>query len=365
MPNPDESYDVIIVGAGPGGLSCAKNLAGSGLSVLVLEKSPDVGMKICSGEISSKVFPGEDPTKKFKGAKEWRRVIVGTKKGKTQIDFDHPFLWTVGRYELESHLMEKCEEDKNITINFSEPVVGIDSERVRTIRKAYRYRFLVGADGSFSKVREFLELPMEDIVGYAFHYVVPKPADEFRVYWLPDTFPRGYGYLMSKSRGATMIGGAMGGTDVLHSRLAPRVKNWVKEEFDIDISKHKCEGFKGNADFRGWRFKASKDSAASSHSHNIFLVGDAAGLLNPVTTEGIFYAVKSGEGVAKHIRNDPEGKRIMDRMESTHRAQVLLFSVFSNPDLPFCRLVEWVLENPSKGIRKKIFDFIFWRFFDS
>jgi len=359
----DDSFDVVIVGAGPGGLSCAKNLAGSGLRVLVLEKSPDVGMKICSGEISSKVFPGEDPIKKFKGAKVWRRVIVGTKKGTVSLDFDRPFLWTVGRYELETHLRRGCANDPSIEIHFSEPVIGIGSKRVRTIKKEYRYRFLVGADGSFSKVREHLGLPTEHVVGYAFHYVVPTPAGEFRVYWLPDIFPRGYGYLMSKSREATMIGGAMAGGNVMHSTLAPRVKSWVKDEFDLDISKHKCEGFKGNADFRGWRFR--KNQNPTSASHNVFLVGDAAGLLNPVTTEGIYYAMKSGEGVAKHIRNDPEGKRIMERLESTHLAQVLLFSIFSNPDLPFCRLVEWVLENPSKGIRKKIFDFVFWRFFDA
>jgi flavin-dependent dehydrogenase len=356
----DTDYDVVIVGAGPGGLSCASNLAGSGLRVLILEKSPGLGKKICSGEISSKVFPGVDPSKKFKAVQEWRTVIVGTEKGTKAIRYDRPYLWTVGRYELESYLKSLCATDRNISIRFSEPVTAISKQSVQTGKARYRYRFLIGADGSFSKVREHLGLPTEHIVGYAFHYVVEKPSKEFRVYWLPKIFTRGYGYVMSRSREATMIGGAMAGKDVMHGVLAPRVKQWVQEEFDLDITKHRCEGFKGNADYRGWRFRTENHLGP----HNIFLVGDAAGLLNPVTTEGIYYAIKSGEGVARHIRNEKRGKEIMDRLEATHRSQVLLFSVFSNPSLPFCWFVNWVFEDPTRGVRRRIFDFIFWRFFD-
>ena len=90
-----DELDVIIVGAGPAGLSCAKHLSGSGLSVLMLEKSSDVGKKICSGEITRKVLP--DPSKVFKGAQEWKTVTVGTSKGATAITYEKPFLWTVGR----------------------------------------------------------------------------------------------------------------------------------------------------------------------------------------------------------------------------------------------------------------------------
>lgn len=45
----DESYDVVIVGAGPAGASAAKALAGSGLSVAILEKCPLPRYKMCSG----------------------------------------------------------------------------------------------------------------------------------------------------------------------------------------------------------------------------------------------------------------------------------------------------------------------------
>lgn len=351
-------YDVVIVGAGPGGLSCAKHLAGSGLRVLVLEKSSGLGKKICSGEVSSKVFPGQNPSSIFKGAQEWKTVVVGTKKGAVPVSYPRPYLWTVGREELETFLSGQCDAE----IRFNEPAVSITQDHVETSRGRYRYRYLVGADGSFSAVRPFLGLPMEHIVGWAFHYVLEVPSHEFRVCWLPDVFPRGYGYVMSKNRHCTMAGGAMAGNgergaDAVRARLAPRVREWVKSEFGHDTSSLRCEAFRGNADYRGWRF-----AAAPGREHNVFLVGDAAGLLNPVTTEGVYYAVKSGEGVAKHLLGNPEGAGIMEALASTHRKQVLLFDTFNR--WPLNRFVEWVLENPKGGLRGRMFDFIFWKFMD-
>ncbi|HEY3354656.1 MAG TPA: FAD-dependent oxidoreductase [Polyangia bacterium] len=47
------TYDVVIVGAGPGGLECAWGLKESGLHVLVLEKNATVGPKACAGAVTA------------------------------------------------------------------------------------------------------------------------------------------------------------------------------------------------------------------------------------------------------------------------------------------------------------------------
>ena len=233
-----------------------------------------------------------------------------------------------------------------------EPVTAITPAYVETPKGRYGYRYLVGADGSFSKVRQYLKLPQEHVAGWAFHFVVDKPSHEFRVCWLPGTFPNGYGYVMSKNKGSTMIGGAITGKDASMKDLSVRVRRWVEAEFGLDTSSLRSEGFRGNADFRGWRFG------------DVFLVGDAAGLLNPVTTEGIYYAVKSGEGVAKTILGDPEGRKIMRKMSDTHAGQVLLFDVIHNRMLPFHYAAGWLFSRPGKGLRKIIFDKVFWMFME-
>ena len=52
-----EKYDVIVVGAGPGGITCAALLAKRGLDVLVLDKNERVGGKQMT--VSMKGYKGE------------------------------------------------------------------------------------------------------------------------------------------------------------------------------------------------------------------------------------------------------------------------------------------------------------------
>jgi flavin-dependent dehydrogenase len=338
------SYDVVIVGGGPGGLSCARTLRGSGLRVLVLEKNDRVGKKICSGEISRKVLPGE----RFDRGHPWTRITVGTDGTKQVVEFPRPYLWTVGRFEFESRLLSACDAD----VHFSEPVTAVTATHVETAKGRYPYKHLVGADGSFSVVRKHLGLPCERVAGWAFHCLEDRPCPEFQMYWLPKTFPSAYGYMMSKSRGQTMAGLAWRGSEFDH-RTAERAKEWIAGTFGLDARKLRTEAMKGNADHRGWRFG------------NIYLVGDAGGFLNPLTTEGIYYAVRSGDAVARHIRGDPEGARILDEMGRAHGWYALIYGIATDTRLPFCWIISWVLSDPHRGLRKRIFDWVFWRFMDS
>lgn len=43
------SYDVIIIGAGPAGLAVAEELENTALTVLLIEKNSVIGPKICAG----------------------------------------------------------------------------------------------------------------------------------------------------------------------------------------------------------------------------------------------------------------------------------------------------------------------------
>jgi flavin-dependent dehydrogenase len=44
-----ESYEVIITGGGPAGLSCAQKLGEAGKKVLLLEQNSEIGPKVCAG----------------------------------------------------------------------------------------------------------------------------------------------------------------------------------------------------------------------------------------------------------------------------------------------------------------------------
>ena len=51
-----EEFDVIIVGGGPAGLQCARELSGSALRVLLLEKQEGFGDKLCAGGLTTKAM---------------------------------------------------------------------------------------------------------------------------------------------------------------------------------------------------------------------------------------------------------------------------------------------------------------------
>lgn len=338
-----ESYDVVIVGAGPGGLSCARTLAGSGKRVLVLEKSAGLGKKICAGELTAKVLPDEQ----FDRGRPWTEIHVGNDHGCHTLALPRPFAWTTGRYGIESHLMKGCDAD----IHFDEPVQRITAEHVETRTRRYAYRTLVGADGASSIVRRYLQLPRESIVGWAYHFVVDAPAREFHIYWLPRSFPAGYGYMMSRSREQTMVGIAFEG-DRFDRGVAERARQWVGKRFGLDVSKLRHEAAKGNADYRGWHFG------------NVCLVGEAAGLLNPLSTEGIYYAIRSGEGVGKFLRGDVQGEAVMRHLAHVHRKQARLFRLVTNKKLPFCWIVDWIMRDARRGPRRWLLQWVLYWLMD-
>jgi len=52
-----ESYDVVIAGAGPAGAQCARDLAGRGYDVVVLETEPEAGFPQQSNKSTGGTFP--------------------------------------------------------------------------------------------------------------------------------------------------------------------------------------------------------------------------------------------------------------------------------------------------------------------
>lgn len=68
-----ESYDVIIVGAGPAGLKCAEIISKNNKKVVVLEKDNILGDKVCAGGLSAKALklgiPDNIIQRKFKKQK--------------------------------------------------------------------------------------------------------------------------------------------------------------------------------------------------------------------------------------------------------------------------------------------------------
>ena len=91
-------YDVIIVGAGPGGLACAAITAEKGLKTLVLERKAIVGKKVCAGGVTWNGLVQRVPVELME--REWATQHVFTRLQKFSVSAPKPIIATVNRQKL-------------------------------------------------------------------------------------------------------------------------------------------------------------------------------------------------------------------------------------------------------------------------
>jgi len=342
----EKVWDVVIIGASVGGLSCAQALRHSDLSVLVLEKNSFVGQKVCSAGLTAKslrcIMPDSKPCKIS------RKIKMGTEKKSLLIDFEQVFMQSYSRKEIEETLLHPLLKSPNIKILFNQHVLGIEKDKIITRTGQFTFKRLVGADGAFSLVRRHLKIPAEKKAAI-YHILKPGAPDYDEFYFLPETFPKGFGYVFSRKiddQIYTIIGGV---TDMPNPSLKTDVEQWIKKTFGIDAHQYKTESTLGNYDYRGWHFG------------NIFLIGEAAGLVDPVIGEGMYYAHETGKACGGYLLhgNDRYMKKILRRLwvrrklhqyihSKNHLLQKLMLSLI-NYDNPVTRrfilkpLLKWLV----------------------
>jgi len=288
------AYDVIIVGAGPGGLACAEAAARHGLTVLVLERKQCLGRKICAGGITwnglLKKVPEDISEKRF------ARQHILTRLQKVCVTSPTPIIATVNREKLGQYMANKAQR-AGAEIRLGCQVTAIDDrsilvlDRASGLRERLTFSYLVGADGSSSLVRRFLGLPIADI-GIGINYQLPGNYPEMQWHLNSALFASGYAWIFPH-RDTASIGAYVDAKRMRANSLKANLLRWG-EQNGLPLRQHKASADWINFDFRGWRF-----------GDRTFLVGDAAGLASGLTGEGIYPAIISGETVG-HFLADPQ-----------------------------------------------------------
>lgn len=281
-----ESYEIVIVGAGPGGLAAAQKLAEAGKKVLLLEQNNVIGPKVCAGGISVEMvkdlnLPDDLVEFKFKEA----TLLVPERK--TAIKSEDVFACTIDRKDFGQWQTEKLKKtgaivrtNCKVTKIGKNYVVVNDSGRIE-------FEYLIGADGSSSAVRRHLGVKVKNQLA-AIQYIVPgNNYKKFEIFFDIKLFGLGYAWIFPH-RGYASIGCGCDPKIFPSNKLMEGFKKWLAAN-NIDVSGGKYEAFPINYDYQGYRFG------------NIFLVGDAAGLASCLTGGGIYYAIISGEEAAREI----------------------------------------------------------------
>ncbi|MBU2539590.1 NAD(P)/FAD-dependent oxidoreductase [Patescibacteria group bacterium] len=301
-----KNYDVIIVGSGIAGLECAKNLADSGLTILVIERKKQISRKICAEGV---IINDLDYISKDLINFDFQKVKIHYKNKVVSFPNNGGIISTVNREKILNHRLESLKKFPNVSFLFGSSVSEIFSDNSLKLNSGEKlqFKFLVGADGSDSMVRRFLGLTIKKME-IAIQYIIPKRLDGFKVYLDAKLFGTGYLWIFPNVD-YTSIGCGSDLRFIKPPMLKDNFDLWLKNN-NFDMTGAKFEGALINYDYRGYKFG------------NIFLVGDASGLTSGILGKGINSAFLSGKQVAKDILSiSIRGSNLIEKWTTKKRNQ--------------------------------------------
>lgn len=331
----ENHFDIIIVGAGPGGLAAAKLLGKNGKKVLVCEKNQTIGPKICAGGITlagqNKALPSHLIERQFPHqhvSSGWQRTIIKNKA---------PIVSTVNRKDLGQWMADEAREAGAI-IRTGCSITSIAKNALTTKDERYTYDVLIGADGANSLVRRHLNLST-DLVGAGIHYHIPTVLPEMVWHLDPGVFNTGYAWIFPQ-KNRTSVGAYSFRRDLSPRLLKQHLHTWMNDQ-SIDFQGLKPMAANIAFDYKGYQFG------------NIFLVGDAAGLASGLTGEGIVPAIISAEEVARQILNPAYCPNKLHRLIKNHSLHTRIL-LLSGKSTLHCRVI---MESLVLALRMKLVPF--------
>ena len=208
--------------------------------------------------------------------------------------------------------MQKISNCKNVKILKETLVKEIRKNEIVTSNGNFKFKYLVGADGSNSIVRKYLGLKSKICIGMC--YNIPKITDRFIWYVNPKKLKSGYIWAFPHKK-YTNIGVYYNPNLVSAKNARIALEDFLKcHEFDFSNSKFEASPI--NYSYCGCIFD------------NIFLIGDAAGLASKATGEGISFALTSGKEIAKRIMNPNYEMNELQKILTFKKRQEKILKVF-------------------------------------
>jgi menaquinone-9 beta-reductase len=297
-------FDVAIVGSGPAGASCAAFCATAGLRTLLLERELFPREKVCGDCLNPACWP---ILRRLQLAERVRILPHGLLDrvefigigGRTLAlplpDGDDGEI-TIKRSLFDQLMMRRARELGAIICEGGTvtALTGRDAGRgywtITAAAQSFEAKVLVAADGRNSTVARLCNLlPRSAKERVALQTHLPLPHDfgnRVVLQFLPD----GYS-------GQAPVGeGELNVCLVSVPRQMAALRSWAEGRFGIS-PKH------------SWRTITPLTRAPIAPAHNsLFLVGDAARVVEPFTGEGIYYALASGELAAEAIISQHNGR---------------------------------------------------------
>jgi len=329
---PRRRYDLVVVGAGPAGATAAAVAARGGLRVALLEKQPLPRHKPCGGgmpvpvrqELLDLAPEAVVDTRVRAMRHSWRfgRAVEapidppGTapeqSRGLLMVQrprFDHALArqaQAAGAELLEGHACVGLERSPaGVTVQLRRRAVAGQSAAAGQLEADA----VIGADGAAGGVAAAVGLRPNPRIALALELEVPHRWDPADPLLRPDLLHLeygalrcGYGWVFPKADHLNIGAGLFHGRqrDVRRDPSArPRIRAAIEAyAAAVGVAPERLRGLRGHAHpLPFW------DGPEPLHSADgrVLLVGDAAGLINPLFGDGLFHAIRSGRLAAEAL----------------------------------------------------------------
>jgi len=290
-------YDAVVVGAGPAGSTLARIVARSGVRVLLLDRAAFPRDKPCGGGVSLRAASRLDLDLSPVTEQTIFDVGVSYRLGKAfRRHYPQPLVYMTQRCRLDALLVEQAAAT-GVEFHDGEPVraVEVNDHRitVRTEKGAYTARTLVGADGANGIVgRSTGAAPRADLA-VALEGNVPFPQGppqrwQETVALNLGGLPGGYGWVFPKSDHLNVGVGAW-------RWFAPHLREHLAA-----LCRRYGFPLEALGDVRGYHLPLRRPGSPIANGP-VLTVGDAAGLVDPLSGEGIDAAIQSARLAARAI----------------------------------------------------------------
>jgi geranylgeranyl reductase family protein len=289
-------WDVIVVGAGPSGTTLARTLARAGAGVLIIEKEALPRPKTCAGGVTTRAAAllDFDISELAEAVPDVYRFSYRLGEPEFKI-WDKPLVRTVTRARFD-HLLARKALDEGVTLRDGVKVTGVEywdgRAVVHTPTGDYRARVLAGADGATGVVARSFPHPLACDMSAGMEaevFVEPAKLAEWKGMLAIDYGDHLHGYRWVFPKADHLSVGSCGPL-----RYATRFRKHITEMLDKLFQPCRVERLRS-------ALVPIHTSPGGLVNGPALLLGDAAGLVDAMTGEGIYYALKSAQLAAPPI----------------------------------------------------------------
>jgi len=312
------NFDIVVIGAGPAGSAAAFTAAELGVSVLLLEEHPEIGVPVvCAEGITRGSIRGY-----FAIKPEWVATAISGSYLRSPDGEEFKIEYPGAGYILDRKTFDpalaQMAEARGAVLKTSAKAIGVEGNEVIVdesgTRRRYRYKLLIGADGIASRVGQWMgmstRLNLDEILVCAQYSIENIHIEsQYTKLIFDDLYaPGGYAWIFPKSDHSANIGV---GISPLKTRRKAKyfLDDLIKKEFPHSTITTKAFG---GVPATFMKRLSGKD---------FFLVGDAARLSDPLSGAGIANGIKSGMIAGRNAVLRLKGKR--DFFEEEIRKEIL------------------------------------------